>query len=126
LVAGLLGLALVAVVFNTIRLQIVTQRAEVEVARLVGATDAYIRRPFYHWGVVEALLGGGVALGIVWIAIALVSDDVAALAASYGSSFSLATPAWPDALAFLAFAGVLGWLGAYLSVSIHLRDMHPR
>jgi cell division transport system permease protein len=123
LLAGLLGIGLVAVVFNTIRLQIVTQRPEIEVARLVGATDAFIRRPFYYWGAVQGVLGGALAWGIVAAALALLDRDVVAVADLYGGSFRLQGPALPDALALLVFAGLLGWLGAYLSVSRHLLEM---
>jgi cell division transport system permease protein len=123
LLAGLLGIGLVAVVFNTIRLQIVTQRAEIEVARLVGATDAFIRRPFFYWGVIQGLLGGALAWAIVSGALALLDPDVLAVAELYGGSFRLQRPGLPDAFALLLFAGLLGWLGAYLSVSRHLLEM---
>src|SRR5690606_16671515 len=79
LLALLLGLALVAVTFNTIRLQILTQRAEIEVSRLVGATDAYIQRPFFYFGVLQGLLGGLLALAIVAGSLVLLDPDVAAL-----------------------------------------------
>ena len=62
LLGALLGVGLVAVTFNTIRLQILTQRAEIEVAKLIGATDAFIRRPFYYLGLLQGLAGGLVAV----------------------------------------------------------------
>src|SRR6266850_185857 len=88
LLAGVLGAALIAVTFNTIRLQILTQREEIEVSKLIGATDAFIRRPFYYAGLLQGPAG--------------------------------------DALAFLVFAALLGWLGAHLSASRHLRAIEPR
>ena len=115
-----------AVTFNTIRLQILTQRSEIEVSKLIGATDAFIRRPFYYLGFLQGLAGGAVAWVIVWAAFALLNREVGVLAQSYGSAFRLAIPPAADAVTVLLFAGVLGLLGAQLSVSRHLRDIEPR
>jgi cell division transport system permease protein len=123
--AALLGAALVAVTFNTIRLQILTQRDEIEVSKLIGATDAFIRRPFYYLGLLHGLVGGAVALAIVAAALALLNREVRVLAESYGSSFRFAFISPPEALAVLLFAALLGWLGAQLSVSRHLRAIEP-
>jgi cell division transport system permease protein len=125
LLATLLGVALVAVTFNTIRLQILTQRDEIEVCKLIGATDAFIRRPFYYFGLLQGLVGGAVALAVVAGALALLNREVRPLAESYGSAFAFAGPGTAEALAVVAMAGVLGWLGAQLSVSRHLRDIEP-
>lgn len=125
LLAVLLGVGLVAVTFNTIRLQILTQRDEIEVSKLIGATDAFIRRPFYYAGLLQGLAGGLVALGIVALALALLNGQVGALAESYGSDFRFRFMALRDAAAVVAFAGLLGWLGAQLSVGRHLRDIEP-
>lgn len=123
LLAGLLGAALVAVTFNTIRLQILTQREEIEVSRLLGATDAFIRRPFYYAGVLQGLAGGAVALVIVYAALALLNRELASFAATYGSDFRLGFPGGADGGAVVALAAALGWLGAHLSVSRQLRDV---
>ena len=125
LLAALLGAGLVAVTFNTIRLQILTQRAEIEVAKLIGATDAFIRRPFYYLGLMQGLAGGAIAIGIVWCVLALLNREVAALAQAYGSPMKLRFPPLADAGAIVAFSGFLGWLGAHLSVARHLRDIEP-
>jgi cell division transport system permease protein len=126
LLAGLLGLGLVAVTFNTIRLQILTQREEIEVSKLIGATDAFIRRPFYYFGLLQGLAGGLLALGIVSAGLWLLNRDVQALAESYGSAYRLPFLDVGDGLAIAAFAGLIGWLGAYLSVNRELREMEPR
>ena len=122
LLAGLLGAALVAVTFNTIRLQILTQREEIEVSKLLGATDAFIRRPFYYAGILQGVAGAAVALVIVYGALALLNRELASLAATYGSDFRLGFPGGGDGGAVVAFAAALGWLGAHLSVSRQLRD----
>jgi cell division transport system permease protein len=124
--AALLGAALVAVTFNTIRLQILTQRDEIEVSKLIGATDAFIRRPFYYLGLLQGLAGGAVALAVVAAALALLNREVRLLADSYGSNFRLAFIGSAEALAILLIAATLGWLGAQLSVSRHLRQIEPR
>ncbi len=125
LLTALLGFGLVAVTFNTIRLQILTQRAEIEVSKLIGATDAFIRRPFYYMGLLQGLAGGVVALGIVSAAFALLNREVRLLAESYGSGFRFELLGAGDALGVVLFAGLLGLLGAQLSVARHLRAMEP-
>jgi cell division transport system permease protein len=115
----LLGTGMVAVTFNTIRQQILTQQAEIEVSRLIGATDAFVRRPFLYQGVVTGLGGGLVALGMVAAALYALDGEVSRLAATYGSGFRLGLPPVADLAALLGLAGALGWAGAYLSVSSH-------
>ena len=126
LLAALLAFGLVAITFNTIRLQILTQRAEIEISKLIGATDAFIRRPFFYLGALQGLAGGFVALAILGGSLAALNVGVSELASSYGSSFRLAFLAPGDALAVLLFSAVLGWLGAFLSVSRHLLEIEPR
>ncbi len=118
--AVLLGVALVIVTFNTIRLQILTQRAEIGVSRLLGATDPFIRRPFYWFGSLQGLLGGLVALGTLWAVVQALRAPVASLAETYGTIFVLAGPQAPEAAAILGFAAFLGWLGSAISVRRHL------
>jgi cell division transport system permease protein len=126
LLSALLGIGLVAVTFNTIRLQILTQREEIEVSKLIGATDAFIRRPFYYLGLLQGVAGGIVAIALVAAGLALLNREVRVLAESYGSGFRFAPLAPEDAAAIALFAGLLGWLGAQLSVSRHLRDIEPK
>ena len=125
LLSALLGLALVAVTFNTIRLQILTQRDEIELCRLIGATHAYIRRPFFYLGSLLGLLGGVAALAIVLAALAVLNRDLLQVAPLYGSELRLRFPNLEEMLAALAASVALGWLGAYLSVSRHLLGIDP-
>ena len=103
-----------------------THREEIELARLLGATDAFIRRPFFYLGALQGLAGGGVGLAILAGGLALLNRGVRALSETYGSSFELTFLAPGDALAVAGFAGLLGWSGAYLSVSIYLRGIQLR
>jgi cell division transport system permease protein len=123
--ATLLGAGLVAVTFNTIRLQILTQREEIEVSKLIGATDGFIRRPFYYLGLAQGVAGGILALGLVGVALALLNRELAPLAESYGSNFRFGFLSPLQAATVVLVAGFLGWLGAQLSVSRHLREIEP-
>jgi cell division transport system permease protein len=116
----LLAAALVAVTFNTIRLQILTRRDEIEVSKLIGATNPFIRRPFLWFGALQGLAGGLLAWIIVGLATYLFNRDLAALATLYSISFRLAGLSLPDAASLLSLSALLGWLGAWLSVTRHL------
>ena len=126
LLAGLLAVALVAVTFNTIRLQILTRRDEIEVSKLIGATDPFIRRPFLYFGALQGLAGGFAAWAIVALAILVLNIELADLTGLYGIAFKLEWPGLSDTMTLLVFAAVLGWLGAWLSVSRHLWLIEPR
>ncbi|MDR1853615.1 MAG: permease-like cell division protein FtsX [Azoarcus sp.] len=119
--AVLLGLALVIVTFNTIRLQILTQTSEIEVSRLLGATNRFIRRPFYWFGSLQGILGGLIAVGAVWLGVVVLTEPVARVAETYGAVIALTGPNWQQSAAVVGFAAALGWLGAALSVRRHLR-----
>ncbi len=121
LLAGLFAAGLVAVTFNTIRLQVMAQAAEIEVARMIGATDAFIRRPFYYFGALQGLLGGLLAGALVLGGLRLLAGPVAELAALYGGSYALKPPGALEVGTLAAVGALLGWLGAQLSVSLSLR-----
>lgn len=120
LLALLLGVGLVAITFNTIRLQVMAGRAEIELARLLGATDAFIRRPFHYFGVLLGLAGGGLAWLIVATAAWWLREPIGELARLYSLDFSLRPLALLDSIALLGAAAILGWLGAGLSLRQHL------
>lgn len=123
LLAVLLGIGLLAIVFNTIRLQALTRRDEVEVSRLLGATDGFIRRPFLWHGTLLGLAGGLIAWLIVAAAILWLRLPVAELASLYGVDFMPALPGPRETAAMLGAAALLGWLGAALSIGQHLKNM---
>jgi len=121
LLAGLFAAGLVAVTFNTIRLQILSQAAEIEVARLIGATNGFIRRPFYYFGALQGVLGGLFAALLVTLAMRMLAAPVAELGALYGGNFALQGPGLQLVALLTAAGAALGWLGAQLSVSLSLR-----
>ena len=120
LLAALFGGALVAVTFNTIRLQILAQSTEIEVAKLIGATHAFIRRPFQYFGALQGALGGLFAALLVALGGRLLAAPVGELVALYGGEFVLHGLTAANVAVLAACGAVLGWLGAQLSVSLHL------
>jgi len=121
LAATLCGVVL-AVVFNTIRLQVLTQSEEIAVSRLLGATDAFVSRPFYYTGAILGLAAGALALAGVMLAMLLLNTSVTQLAALYGSPFRLAPLPASTTGMLLAGSAALGVLGAALSVRRSLRQ----
>lgn len=125
ILSTLLSFALIAITFNTIRLQILTRKEEIEVANLIGASNAFIRRPFLYFGMIQGLLGGATAWLIVSISFLLLNYNLAALTQLYASNFTLHHLAFSDSATLLLFSAYLGWLGALLSVTQHLRQFEP-
>ncbi len=121
LLALLLGVGLVAITFNTIRLQVLTSRSEVELSRLLGATDAFIRRPFHYFSLLLGLLGGMVAWLVVGGATLWLKAPIGELAQLYSLDFNLRPLSAIDSAALLCSAAALGWLGASLSLRQHLQ-----
>lgn len=121
LAATLCGVVL-AVVFNTIRLQVMTQSEEIAVSRLLGATDAFVSRPFYYTGALLGLAAGALAMSGVVLALWLMNTSVMQLAQLYGSSFRLTPLPGGTVAALLAGSAALGVIGAALSVRRSLRQ----
>ena len=126
IVAGLLSFALVAVTFNTIRLQILTKRDEIEVSKLIGATNGFIRRPFLYFGAIQGMAGGVAAWLIISLGIHLIDDELGGLMQLYEVNLRLYHLSLEDSLSLLLFSACLGWAGAWLSVANHLWQIEPR
>ncbi|MHB0990894.1 MAG: permease-like cell division protein FtsX [Burkholderiales bacterium] len=116
MLAIILAAALVSISGNTIRLQILTRHAEIEVSRLIGATYGYIRRPFLYFGVLQGLLGGLIAWLAIGIALMLLEPRMAVVTQLYASRYRLQALSVRDVALLLVISGAIGWLGAYLSV----------
>lgn len=117
ILAGLLGFALIAVIGNTIRMQVLTQSAEIELSQLIGATKSFIRRPFLYVGGLYGLGGGVLALMITWVMIFFFNQTIKAIAISYQSDFNLHFLSLSEILVVLIISTALGWLSAYFSMS---------
>jgi len=124
--AALLGVGVLAVIGNTIRLEIAGRRAEIEVIKLVGGSNSFVRRPFLYIGLLYGLGGALLAWGIIAVAVVLVGESVDKLARLYGSHFQLQGPTAEEIGALLGAGAVLGWIGAWISAARHLRSIEPR
>ncbi|RJG09438.1 permease-like cell division protein FtsX [Massilia cavernae] len=120
LLAVTLGTVVIAVVFNTIRLQVLTQRDEINVAKLLGATDIFIHRPFYYTGALLGLAAGAVALGAVALSLQPLNGAIGEFARLYASEFQLLPLGPLESAGLLAISAGLGLVGAMLSIQRHL------
>ena len=125
LTGGLLGLGIVLIVSNTIRLDIMNRRAEIEVMKLVGASDGFARRPFLYSGIWYGLGGGVLALVLVAIASTVLARPVGQLALLYGSVFRLGGLGPGAGLGVLGLAVGLAWAGSWLAATRHIRAIEP-
>ena len=123
--AGFLAIGVIAVVGNTIRLEIQNRRAEIEVTKLVGGTNGFVRRPFLYTGALYGLLGGLTAWLVVVVTLHLVAPEARRLALSYGSSFALSGPGSRDLGMLLGGGALLGWIGSWLAAARHLARIEP-
>ena len=122
LLGALLGAGLIAITFSIIRTQILMHRAEIEVSRLLGATDGFIQRPFLYYGVLLGLGGGIVAWLLVGAAALWLRAPLAELVQLYDLALDLRALDGRDTALLLGFAAGLGWLGAMLPLRQHLRQ----
>jgi cell division transport system permease protein len=122
----MLGLGVILVVGNTIRLAIESRRDEILVVKLVGGTNAFVRRPFLYTGLWFGLGGGIVACGILSASLWWLGNPVAYLADLYSSRFALTGLGVSNTLALLLSGTLLGWLGAWWAVERHLGAIEPR
>jgi cell division transport system permease protein len=124
--AVLLGAGVLAIIGNTVRLEIFNRRAEIEVTKLVGGSNAFVRRPFLYTGFYYGLAGGLLATLLVLLGLSLLNGPVTRLAESYGSPFRLLTPGLPEVAALLGIGALLGLIGAGLATARHLARIDPR
>ncbi len=125
LLAALLGAGVLLIVGNTIRLDVLNRRSEIEVIKLIGGTDAFIQRPFLYGGFWYGLAGGIGACGLLILLTALLATPTAELAEAYGSGFRLQGLGAREAAFLLLGGGLLGLIGARLAVGRHLRAIEP-
>ncbi|WP_166256831.1 permease-like cell division protein FtsX [Marinobacter salicampi] len=123
--AVLLAVAVILVIGNTIRLAIESRRDEILVAKLVGGTDAFVRRPFLYTGIWFGLGGGVVAFILLQLTLWWLTGPVERLAGLYRSNFSLTGLSFEGSLLLILGAVLLGWLGAWLAVKRHLDAIEP-
>jgi cell division transport system permease protein len=123
--ATLLAMAVLLIIGNTIRLEIQNRHSEIEIIKLVGGTNSFIRRPFLYDGIWYGLAGGFIASLLVLLAFSLLQGPVAKLSGLYQSDFLLASLSFDIFLLLLGSSTLLGLVGAWLAVKQHLDDIVP-
>lgn len=124
--AALLAIAIVVIIGNTIRLDIENRRDEIEVTKLIGASNAFVRRPFLWTGFWYGLFGGSLALGLVYYGLYLLQGPVARLAGLYQSDISIAAMSPDEALAIIGVGVFLGLFASWFTTARHMRRIEPR
>ncbi|OVZ60227.1 permease [Pigmentiphaga sp. NML080357] len=119
--ALVVAVAVLAAVFNTVRMQALSQREEIGVARLVGATESFVRRPFLYLGAISCGVAALAAIGLVAVVLDPLNAALADLARSYGTEFALRLPQWEWLAAFVVGVALLGALSARWSVTRNTR-----
>lgn len=125
ILAVFLSLAVLLIIGNTIRMLIYHRRSEIEIAKLFGATDGFIQRPFLYSGFWYGLSGGLIAWALIAVSLMVLREPAGNLASLYASNFALIGLSFTETL-YLLLAGILlGWLGSLLAVQRHLRAIEP-
>lgn len=124
--AALLGAAIVVIIGNTIRLDIQNRREEIEVTKLIGASNAFVRRPFLYSGFWYGLGGGLLALGLIAYGLFALRDSVARLAGLYDSAFTLLALDVEESLLIVGVGVLLGLVGSWVAAARHMRRIEPR
>ena len=124
--ASLLGIAIAIIIGNTIRLDIQNRREEIEVTKLLGASNAFVRRPFLWSGFWYGLFGGLLAVGLVQAGLFLLEPSVARLAGLYQSGIAMLSLSAEEMLALLGVGVTLGLVGSWLAAARHMRRIEPR
>jgi cell division transport system permease protein len=124
--SALLGVAIVVIIGNTIRLDIQNRREEIEVTKLIGASNAFVRRPFLWTGFWYGLLGGSFALLLVQYGLYLLREPVARLAGLYQGDITIASLGATDSAAIVGAAVFLGLFASWFTTARHMRRIEPK
>ena len=124
--ASLLGVAIIVIIGNTIRLDIQNRREEIEVTKLIGASNAFVRRPFLWSGFWYGLFGGLLALGLVQYGLFLLEQPAARLAGLYQSGITVVALALTESLFIIGIGILLGLVGSWFAAARHMRRIEPR
>jgi len=125
IIGSLLGLAVLLIVGNTIRLDIQNRREAIEVSKLIGASDAFIRRPFLYTGMWYGLSGGLLAWMLIAVSLGIMEDPIQKLAALYHSSYEISGFSSINITALIVISCLLGLGGSWLAVGRHLSEIEP-
>ena len=126
IIAFILGLGVFLVIGNTIRLAITNRQEEIRIIKLIGGTDAFVRRSFLYSGMLQGLLGGLLALLIIFLLFSFISAPTSSLSSMYGIAFSLDPLHFLPSLLLVSSGALIGWLSARVTVGVYLRQFEPR
>jgi len=124
-IAIILGLGVFLVIGNTIRLAIVNRQEEIRIIKLIGGTDAFVRRSFIYSGMLQGLFGGLLALLTIFLLFTFTSQPASSLSSMYGIKFSLDALQFLPSLTLVGSGALLGWLSARVTVGVYLRQFEP-
>ena len=124
-ISSMLAIAVLLVIGNTIRLDIQNRREEIEVSKLIGASDAFIRRPFLYTGFWYGIIGGVLAWIITLLSLSMMESPIHKLALLYHSDFRLTGLGTGNTLLLIIISCALGLIGSWIAVSRHLKDIEP-
>lgn len=124
-IAFILGLGVFLVIGNTIRLAITNHQEEIRIIKLIGGTNAFIRRSFLYSGMLQGLIGGLVAILVIFLLFSFISTPTSSLSSLYGISFSLDPLQFLPSLTLILSGALIGWLSARITVGVYLRQFEP-
>ena len=124
--ATLLGVAILVIIGNTIRLDIQNRREEIEVTKLIGASNAFVRRPFLWSGFWYGLFGGLLAVGLVQYGLYLLEKPAARLTGLYQSNMTMLDLTLRESAAIVLIGIILGLMGSWFAAARHMRRIEPR
>lgn len=125
IIAALLALAVLLIVGNTIRLDIQNRKDEIIIVKLIGGTNAFIRRPFLYSGIWYGATGGAIAWLLIEISLGMLAGPAHSLAGLYGSDYSLESLNMATSGILFISSAFLGLVGSWLAVGRHLGDIEP-
>jgi len=124
-ISSMLAIAVLLVIGNTIRLDIQNRREEIEVSKLIGASDAFIRRPFLYTGLWYGIISGLLAWIITLFSLTMMEQPIHKLALLYHSDFRLSGLGTGNTISLILISCGLGLVGSWIAVSRHLKDIEP-
>ena len=125
ILAFILGLGVFLVIGNTIRLAITNRQEEIRIIKLIGGTDAFVRRPFLYSGMLQGLLGGLFALLVIFLLFSFISTPTSSLSSMYGIVFALEPLYLQPSLILVGSGALIGWFSARVTVGVYLRQFEP-
>jgi cell division transport system permease protein len=124
-IAFILGLGVFLVIGNTIRLAITNHQEEIRIVKLIGGTDAFIRRSFLYSGMLQGLIGGLIAILIIFLLFSFISTPTSSLSSMYGIAFNLEPLQLMPSIILICSGAMIGWLSARVTVGVYLRQFEP-